>query len=330
MPDLWLACLFGLAGGAYGAAIGANWAFVVVALLAPACWGLSALTGSPAPLDAVAFGPFFGPHVAFAGGNAATIFAARQGLIPSGRLVNLPLGPLKSPRVLGVGAVFGALGVLLAAAIRGIPWFGGHTDAVALTVVGSAFAARFAFGDRTFVNRAHFNTATRWPRIIAPTADHCWLPRQERPRHFLLLGAAVGAVAGAVVITLGALAPDAAGSANVVVFGLSGWAVIALQLGRPAWVTHHISTIAGLTALLTLPHAAGVPDPFRSLADGVAWTQWGPSVAVTLLAAAAGGVLAASAAELGARLFLNRSDSFIDPPALAIWPCATLVSALLR
>lgn len=161
MSDLWLACLFGLAGGAYGAAIGANWAFVVVALLAPACWGLSALTGSPAPLDAVAFGPFFGPHVAFAGGNAATIFA-------------------------------------------------------------------------------------------------------------------------------------------------------------------------GLTALLTLPHAAGVPDPFRSLADGVAWTQWGPSVAVALLAAAAGGVLAASAAELGARLFLNRSDSFIDPPALAIWPCATLVSALLR
>lgn len=330
MPDLLLALLIGLAGGAYGAVIGGNWAFVVVAILAPVCWTISAVTGSPVPLDAVAFGPFFGPHVAFAGGAAGTIYAARHGLIPSGRLVNLPLGPLRNPRVLLVGAAFGALGVLVAAGVRLIPWFGSHTDAVAVTVTLSAFAARFAFGDKTFVNRAHFNTATSWPRVIAPTAEHCWLPRQEQPRHFLLLGALVGGIAGVVTLFLAALAPDAAGSANVVMFGVSGWAIIALQLGRPAWVTHHISNIAGLTALLVLPRIAGIPEPFVALSQPSVWPLWWVSTSLAVLAAAAGGILAAAGAELGARLFLNRSDSFIDPPALAIWPCVTLLSGLLR
>ncbi len=330
MPDLLLALLAGLAGGAYGAAIGGNWAFVVVAILAPVCWTISAVTGSPVPLDAVAFGPFFGPHVAFAGGAAGTIYAARHGLIPSGRLVNLSLGPLRNPRVLLVGAAFGALGVLVAAGVRLIPWFGSHTDAVAVTVTLSAFAARFAFGDKTFVNRAHFNTATSWPRVIAPTAEHCWLPRQEQPRHFLLLGALVGGIAGVVTLVLAALAPDAAGSANVVMFGVSGWAIIALQLGHPGWVTHHISNSAGLTALLVLPRIAGIPEPFVALSQPSVWPLWWASTSLAVVAAAAGGVLAAAAAELGARLFLNRSDSFIDPPALAIWPCVTLLSGLLR
>ncbi len=229
-----------------------------------------------------------------------------------------------------VGALFGAFGVLVAAGVRSIPWFGSHTDAIAVTVTLSAFAARFTFGDKTFVNRAHFNTATSWPRIIAPTAEHCWLPRQQQPRHFLVLGAIVGGLAGAVTLFLAGLAADAAGSANVVMFGVSGWAIIALQLGRPGWVTHHISNIAGLTALLVMPRIAGIPEPFEALSQPSVWPLWWVSTSVAVLAAAAGGVLAAAVAELGARLFLNRSDSFIDPPALAIWPCATLLLGLLR
>lgn len=298
-------------------------AFGLVAIAAPICWVIAARTGSSAPLDLVAFGPFLGPHVGFGGGGAATIYAARRGLVESGRMVHLPLIRLRNAGVLGVGGLFGTFGVLVAWAIAQVPYYGTHGDPIATTVIISAFTARFLFGDRTIINRRALNEHRAWRGRIAPTAEHCWLPHQEQPRHYLLLGALVGGLSGVVCLVLGHLAPAMAGSVNVVMFGVTGWAIIALTLGKTVWVTHHIANVAGLATLLLVPLLAG-PDGWRDLGGATTWT----AIGVALLAAVLAGVLAAVAAELGARLFLNRSDSFIDPPALAIAPCTLLLRAL--
>ena len=93
----------------------------------------------------VAFGPVFGPHVAFAGGVAAVAYASRRGYA-NGKDIVTPLITLGKTDVLLAGAGFGVLGYLLHAGISAIPWFGGHTDAVAVTVIVSGLIARFAFG----------------------------------------------------------------------------------------------------------------------------------------------------------------------------------------
>ncbi len=312
MTALAVALALAFIGGCLGACLGGNLAFSVVAVLAPICWTVTAVTGSPFALDQVAFGPLFGPHVGFAGGGAATIYAARRGLIPSGRLVNLSLATLRDPRVIAVGGCFGALGELLRRLVLTIPWLGARTDAIALSVVIGAFIARFVFGDRTVVNRSRFKPARTMYGRIQPTDEHCWLPHQQQPRHYLLLGAGVGSLAGAVTLALGRVAPQAAGMAHVVMFGVCGWAVIALTAGRRAYVTHHIAIIGGLAAFLA-HRAYGISTAGLPLA---------------LMAAGLAGVAAAWTAEHGARAFLNRSDSFIDPPALAIWPLTAGLHAL--
>lgn len=326
MGDLVIACLLGLAGGGFGAAIGGNMAFGVVAIVAPVCWLVSARTGSTFAIDWVAFGPFLGPHVAFSGGAAATIYAARRGLLESGRLVNLPLAPLRDWRVFGVAAAFGGLGVVVKSLVAATPWLGAHTDPVAMTVLISGLIARFLFGDRTLLHRRRLNEADTWSGRIAPTAEHCWLPNQQQPRHYLLLGAAIGGISGGACLVLGHLAPAAATTSNTVMFGVAGWAVIAVTLERRAWITHHIANVGGLAAILIVPRmAAPGTEPWSALtqADALA----GATLALT--AAVVAGVAAAAAAELGARLFLNRSDSYLDPPAMSIWVCTTLMLGVL-
>lgn len=56
-----------IAGGAVGAAIGGNYAFVLTGFCVLASWGVFAATGNTFGLDYLAFGPFMGPHIAFAG-----------------------------------------------------------------------------------------------------------------------------------------------------------------------------------------------------------------------------------------------------------------------
>ena len=133
------------AGGFFGAAIGALQSFIfcgVTVLL-----GVVGMFGNASAsfIGYVAFGPVFGPHIAFAGGVAAVAYASRRGYA-NGKDIVTPLITLGKTDVLLVGAGFGVLGYLLHAGIAAIPWFGGHTDAVAVTVIVSGLIARFAFG----------------------------------------------------------------------------------------------------------------------------------------------------------------------------------------
>ena len=145
MDLFWL--LLAFAGGAFAAMIGPNFAFAFTGVSILVGFSVTAATGNTMFLDYISFGPVFGPHVAFAGGVGASTYAAKKGLLPDGaRDINSPLAGLNRPDVLLVGALYGAGGYVLHKLIVLIPWFGTHTDSVALTVVTSGIVARLMFG----------------------------------------------------------------------------------------------------------------------------------------------------------------------------------------
>jgi len=140
----WIALLGSFGGGMFGAAIGALPAFAFA--------GISVLIGVALALSGadydflgqVAFGPVFGPHIAFAGGVAAAAYAARRGELDDGADIISPLAGLATIDVLLVGGVFGAGGYLAQVALT--PAIGDVIDVVALLVFVSDVVARFAFG----------------------------------------------------------------------------------------------------------------------------------------------------------------------------------------
>jgi hypothetical protein len=68
----------------------------------------------------VAFGPVFGPHIAFAGGVAAAAYAARRGELDDGADIITPLAGLATLDVLLVGGVFGAAGAIAIRSMFGL------------------------------------------------------------------------------------------------------------------------------------------------------------------------------------------------------------------
>lgn len=321
--------LFGLtaalAGGFVGAAIGANYAFALTGFSVLASWGIYVASGSTAAFDYLAFGPFIGPHIAFAGGVAAAAYAASKKYFPDGKDVSSPLAGLGKPSVLVVGALFGAGGYVLQTGVTLIPWFGTHTDSVALTVFVSAVVARLLFGGSLF-GADKFNDSRSFMGRIAPTEKAVWLPYQSRAGQYLAIGAFFGVFAGGASIALATFFPDVASQAQTFTFGISAVIVLFLILGNKMPVQHHVTISAGLAAVVYMPILAG---------DGFAWGDWNSStwlVAVgALLIAALAGMLAAFLGEFQARLFHNRGNTHIDPPAAAIWISHTIIvgSALL-
>ena len=81
-------------------------------------WYLSRLLVDDTFLNATAWGPLFGPHIAFAGGVAAAAYAAKTGKLKSGgKDIVASLMGLNAPDVLLVGGVFGSLGYALLPAV---------------------------------------------------------------------------------------------------------------------------------------------------------------------------------------------------------------------
>lgn len=150
------------AGGVVGAAIGALPAFVftgfmVIAGESARVAGLISIEEGATLGDAgitayVAFGAFFGPHIAFAAGAAASAYAAKKGYMGpdfgegwgyhDGKNILIAFGG-KHNDVLLVGGLFGVLGyvVFFVSDFASAPW-----DPIAMGVVISALAHRIAFG----------------------------------------------------------------------------------------------------------------------------------------------------------------------------------------
>lgn len=309
-----------LGGGFFGAAIGANFAFVMVGFSLLAGIGAAA-AGAPdissMMFDYVAFGPFMGPHIAFAGGVAAAAYAARKGYTDSGKDIVLPLARLGKMDVLLVGALFGGLGYVIQQGVLLIPWFGTHTDAVAFTIIISAIITRVAFGDRSLLNPEKFSVTGG---KFDPTDDYNWLRYQEKPSQAATIGIFGGILAAGSAIVLATNFPaiGALGNGNLMAFAISAITICLLNMGYNVPVTHHITNIGGLAAIVFYPALAGA----TSMADA----GWVPGAAVlALIVGAIFGMIAAFLGEGLARLFQARGVTHFDPPAFAIFIGNTLV-----
>ena len=290
-----------------------------------------------------------GPHIAFAGGVAAAIYARYRGHLGDGKDVNTPLAGIGHPDILCVGAAFGIFGYLCQIGISNIPWFGKHTDPVALTVLLSGLLARLIFGGvpgkGLFHGSLHnpelfHENATSFPAKIKPGPNGRWLEWQEKPSQLLTIGSLFGIFAGGASLFLAAnvgaylttrgLANNlAASNANSFCFGISAVIILFLITNRNMPVQHHVTNIAGLAAVQFFPLLMGKTLTTYHWTYTSSWDShtWGMAT-VALVIAAFFGVFTAGLGEFCARLWYNRGTSHIDPPAAAIWLGNTVVVSL--
>lgn len=342
--------LFGLiaalGGGFFGAAIGGNFSFVITGFTVLLGLGVAAFSGGHAPDAGVAsavsgtvfgnlaFGPFTGPHVAFGGAVAGAAYAAKKGYSDSGKDIVQPLARLGKPDVLLVGALFGAVGFVLQKLFSLIPWYGSHGDSVAITVFTSALLVRMIFGANatdpqhgsSLLNPEKYGKDSKF----APRDDAGWLRFMETPAQLLPLGFFVGLLAAFSAIMLANTVPGIGGNANVFPFAISAVTIFFLNIGYNIPVTHHITNIAGLGAIMFYPiftgqHPASAAGGFNAAVfNTTVPLNYGAAIGAVIVGGLFG-VMSAFICEWGARFFYNRGTTHIDPPAFAIFISNTIV-----
>jgi hypothetical protein len=184
------------------------------------------LAGGPSDvLNFLGFGPFFGPHIAWASAVAATAYAGKKGLLESGLEIKVPLGKLNNPNVLLVGGIFGVLAYLISAVLTQVNF---PAAPVAVAVFVNLVIARLLFGQSGLFGK--------------PEGPKQVLPAAETLVSNILLGLAVGMATAYITMATG----------NILLgFGISAVILYYLQMGFEVPVTHHISFTAALAALTT-------------------------------------------------------------------------------
>lgn len=328
------------AGGLFGAAIGSLPAFVMTGFAVIA--GETAAYVNPelgAITGTIGFGAVFGPHIAFAGGAAASAYAAKRGYIGDtnwgyhhGKNILIAFGAARRD-VLIVGGLFGMLGYLVffvSAELLAAPW-----DPIAMGVVLSALAHRVAFGYDVvgtvngdgdgrfdmgpFEREETYATDGTAGNQTDRLAVEPWLPWQYEWGNVVLLGFAVGILGGLIYW---------ATASPFMAFGISAASLVFLNLSIydnfgdfqvPVPVTHHISLPAS-TAPMAYAGLEGAAMP----ADVAASVGLFEAMAL----GAVFGILGALAGEAGQRIFYAHGDTHWDPPATSI-VFTTFVIALL-
>ena len=303
-----LSLLLAFGGGFFAACIGGLHAFIFTGFLALVGHAVLLAGGSSDFLGFTAFGPLFGPHIAFAGGVAAVAYAARTGKEVGGKDIGVPLIGIERPDVLMVGGAFGMLGYVLNFAISKIPGFGSQVDSVALTVLLSSFIVRIAFGRTSIFG--NLPEGAGWGRF-APRDDAAWVRWHEKTVPNVFLGFFTGLLAAGVCVKLAEFYPAwaASGFGKTLVFGISAVSLLFLSLGLSFPVTHHMTIIGGLAGLQFLPVVGG--HPIAAMFIGAVF-----------------GMISALAGELFARLWHDHGNTHIDPPAAAIWIMTLIVNLL--
>ncbi|MBR0598609.1 hypothetical protein [Sinanaerobacter chloroacetimidivorans] len=136
-------------GGVFAAALGVIGSFSLCGALILVGIAAAVTTGDNNILNLIAFGPYFGPHISYAGAVAAAAYAGRKQLIDGANIL-VPLNKLKRFDVLLIGGLFGVLGYLCneLLAVSGI-----QIDTIAFTVVISNVLVRLVFGKSGFLGR---------------------------------------------------------------------------------------------------------------------------------------------------------------------------------
>lgn len=289
-------------GGAFGAAIGALQAFIFTGFLVLA-GALGLVADNDTVLNFWAFGPIFGPHVAFAGGVGAAAYAARKGYGQiEGKDIVTPLISLGRPDVLLVGGLFGMFGYTVNNLVGAIPWFGSTTDTIAFTVILSAIVARLLFGRSGLLGNVPAGSG--WSRF-SPTEEANWIRYHETFSQNMAIGLVAGlAGAGGSLAFINSFG-NSPGGGHTLMFGVSAISLLFLSLGMSVPVTHHMTLPAAVAAVNFLPVFDGGMVP-------------------ALLVGAVFGMLGALLGEFFSRFWHIHGDSHIDPPAAAIWPLTTL------
>jgi len=329
----WIGMLMAaFAGGAFGAAIGALPAFIFTGFLVMLGEAVKILAGdlsgiagvdpallkqSAAITDQLGFGPVFGPHISFAGGAAASAYAAKKGYMNTGfpyhEAKNIAYAQGPKPDVLIVGGLFGILGywITTVSVTIGLPW-----DPIALAVVLSALAHRAFLGyrligkaEKGILNMRPFDRGeerkvqTDAGKKITRLLIEPWLGHQYKWLDVSILGIVVGILASFITYQTGSV---------FMPFGISAATLLFLNLGvEKIPVTHHISLISS-TAIVA--------------ATGGSYMEY--SLGGMLLTGALFGFIAALFGELFQRVFYAHGDTHVDPPAGAI-VMGTLLIAIL-
>jgi hypothetical protein len=224
-------------GGLFGAALGALPAFIFTGFLVLAGEALALATGSGAFTGTIAFGTLFGPHIAFAGGAAATAYAAKKNKLEDGANILKPLmGITENWDIMLVGGIFGILGLVVNQFLASI---GTPSDTIAITVVVSALVHRVAFGETGIFGKYDSEKSNSFWN---PPAEIAWLPWQMNMSQLLPLGLGVGLVSGHIAIETGS---------PFIMFGIAAASLIILETKGEGPVTHHIAFPAGAAALAT-------------------------------------------------------------------------------
>lgn len=222
-----MALLFAFCGGMFGALVGALPAFIFTGLVGLAGIAISAGGGTLDLIGTVAFGPFLGPHIAFAGGVAAAAYSHKKGHLDGGGNILMPLAKYSDPLTLMVGGIFGSLGYLinlLYATTLQLP-----TDTIAMTVITSAIIARFAFGKSGI-----FGDVT--------ISERKYIPGPQEFVFLAMFGAGIGLLVSHYTIVTGIVTLG---------FCISAASLMFAQMGFPIPATHHISLVSALAASVT-------------------------------------------------------------------------------
>ncbi|MGX8795152.1 hypothetical protein ACR6HW_03500 [Fusibacter sp. JL298sf-3] len=219
-----LMILLAFCGGVFGALVGALPAFVFTGLIGLTGIAITAAGGTVDLVGTMAFGAFFGPHIAFTGGVAAAALAYKRKQLDSGANILMPLAKYNDPLLLLAGGAFGVLGYLFNALYG--RFINLPTDTIALSVITVGLIVRCLFGksgllgDRSEKNCAYFPTGK--PLVF-----------------WLLTGAAVGLLVSYYTLETGIVTLG---------FCISAASLIFTQMGFPVPATHHIALVSALAA----------------------------------------------------------------------------------
>ena len=289
-------------GGVFAAAIGGLPAFIMTGVFAVlgAGLGIAGLDAGGIISGNIAFGPFFGPHVAFAGGVAAMAYAKKKGLSENGADIAYAMAGYNDPSVLAVGGLFGVIGYVFKEVVVATLFAGKIspklvTDGPGFTVFCSAILARLVFGGKLRTGDKVMSEGSALTTCI--TISVC----------YSLLVGALYVVLQQAAAGNEALQAGLAGNYAVLIFGTAAIGLIFAEFGQPFYGCHHIVIIAAEAAVFG--YAAG-----------------GTGMAV--IAAVIAGTVSGLICDIETALINSGTDSHIDGPATAILIMTFVLNAI--